>query len=168
MANYSKYIEGLKNKDEESFNYIYENTKHTVYATIYAIVRDRAACQDIMQETYMTMLEKIYQYQPRYRFLSWLTTIARNKAIDYYRRHKREVLVDIDEAADLMPASSAIGEKWALIEEMLDCLSETERSIYLMRVVKQLKNREIADIMGMPLGTVLWHYSKAVKKLKGR
>ena len=67
-----------------------------------------------------------------------------------------------------MPACAPVGESRALIEEMLDRLNETERSIYLLRVVKQLKNREIAEIMGMPLGTVLWHYSRAVKKLKGR
>lgn len=168
MADYSKYIEGLKNKDEESFNYIYEESRHTVYAAIYAIVRDHAASQDIMQETYLTMLEKIYQYRPEYRFLSWLTTIARNKAIDYYRRQKKELRVDIEEMGNIMLACAPVGESRALIEEMLDRLNETERSIYLLRVVKQLKNREIAEIMGMPLGTVLWHYSRAVKKLKGR
>jgi len=167
MANYNDYIEGLKNKDEETFNLIYNKTKHTVYATIYAIVQNHTVCEDIMQDTYITMLEKIYQYQPKYSFLTWLTTIARNKAIDYYRKNKREVLVDINETDTFLPGREATGEKNLLIEEMLSKLSETERSIFLMRIVKRLKNREIAEIMDLPLGTVLWHYSQAVKKIKG-
>ena len=168
MADYNKYIEGLKNKDETSFNFVYDKTKHAVYAAIYAIIQNHTVCQDIMQDTYITMLEKIDQYQPIYNFLSWLTTIAHNKAIDYCRKYKREFLVDITQMESLLPTSEAIGEKNIIIDEILNKLTETERSIFLMRIIKQFKNREIAEIMRLPLGTVLGHYSKALKKIKGR
>jgi len=166
MTNYDQFIEALKDKDEETFEYIYNETKHAVYAMIVSIIKDKTESQDLMQDTYITMLEKIDQYKIGKSFLNWLLVIARNKAIDYYRRKKHEVLVDISESDDLLPVTSPIGERSALVNEMLDNLTEIERSVFLLRIIQNFKNREIAKILNLPLGTVLWHQSKAMKKIK--
>lgn len=166
MADYEKYIEKLKVKDEDAFNIIYQSTKHVVYATIVSVVKDRSASEDIMQETYITMLEKINQYQEGRKFLNWLLIIARNKAIDYYRRHKKTILVDPELEDITFPTTSPQGERSILVNEVLNRLNEIERSVFLLRTVQGLKNKDIAIILKMPLGTVLWHYHKAIKKIK--
>ena len=166
MANYDAYIEALRQKDEQAFEFIYHETKATVYAVIVGIVKDRDACQDLMQDTYITMLEKINQYQVGRNFLSWLATIARNKAIDYYRRKQKETLVDVAESESLMPTEQAQGERRVLVDELLALLTDIERQIFLLRIMQNLPHREIAKIVNLPLGTSLWHFRRAMKKIR--
>ncbi|MGD9604646.1 MAG: RNA polymerase sigma factor [Bacilli bacterium] len=166
MANYDAYIEGLKQKDEQTFEFIYQETKATVYAIIVAIVKDRDASQDVMQDTYICMLEKINQYQIGRNFLSWLAAIARNKAIDYYRRKQKETLIDVQESDHLLPTIEPKGERSAMVSEMLALLSDIERQIFLLHIMQNLPHKEVARIVDLPLGTTLWHYNKAIKKIK--
>lgn len=166
MAKYDDLIELLKQKDEEAFEYVYHETKHAVYAIIVSIVKDRDISQDIMQDTYITMLEKINQYQIGKNFLSWLLVIARNKAIDHYRFKQREILIDANDSETILPITAACGERNVIVDEILNTLTEIERNIFVLRTVEDLTSKEIANILNMPLGTVLWHYSRAIKKIK--
>lgn len=166
MAEFEKYIDRLKEKDEEAFEAVYQNTKHAVYAVIIAVVRSRTASEDVMQDTYLAMLEKINQYQKGRNFRNWLLAIARHKAIDYYRKQKPLLLTDPVENEYLYPVENPKSESRLLMEEMLRALNEKERSVFLMKTIEGLKAKEIAQIMHMPLGTVLWHYRKAIQKIK--
>lgn len=166
MANYDQYIEALKQKDEAAFEFIYNETKTAIYAMIVSIVKDKETSKDLMQDTYITMLEKINQYEPGKNFLSWLITIARNKAIDHYRREQHEIRVDITSEEMIFPAVNPTGERNSIVEGMLKCLNETERSVFLLHIMQNLTHREISQILKMPLGTTLWHYNKAVNKIK--
>ncbi len=163
MKNLEQYLEALKHKDEEAFTSVYNETKYAVYSLILSIIKDRNLAQDIMQETYITMLEKIDSYRPGSNFRNWLLTISRNKAIDYYRKKQREELIDPDV---LQISSSPVGEEATLLSEVLELLNQKERSILLLYIVQNYKHREIAEILGLPLGTVLWLYQKALKKIR--
>lgn len=166
MTDFDKYIPLLKEKNEEAFEIVYQQTKKLVYIIIVGIIKDRSEVEDIMQDTYITMLEKINQYRLGTSFQNWLLTIARNKAIDHYRKKQRELLIDEEIEDIVLPKTEAIGEKNILVEEMLNLLQPIEKTIFLFRNLENLKNREIAEILDLPLGTVLWHYSNAVKKIK--
>lgn len=61
---YLKYVEAIKQKDEEAFEAIYYDTKYVVYSMITSIIKDRFLAEDIMQEVYMKMVEKINYYDP--------------------------------------------------------------------------------------------------------
>ncbi|MDD4212224.1 MAG: RNA polymerase sigma factor [Bacilli bacterium] len=166
MARYEEYIDGIISRDEEAFASLYDATKQAVYAMIVSIVRDSSMAEDLMQETYMTVIEKIHQYERGRNFLSWILVIARNKAIDYYRERKKTLLVDQEDLDYIGDVTPARGEQQLMVGEMLDRLSETERSIFLLHIMSDLPFRQIAPIMELPLGTVLWHYSRAIKKIK--
>lgn len=165
MADLEKYIDGLTKKDEACFEAIYEETKTSVYAIIVAIVKDRDIANDLMQDTYLTMIEKIHQYKREKKFLPWLLTIARNKAIDYYRERKKEIVLDVIEFDSYIAKTPPKGERNALIEEMLRSLSDIELQVFLLYTMQNLKHKEIAKILNIPLGTSLWHYNKALKKI---
>jgi RNA polymerase sigma-70 factor (ECF subfamily) len=165
MVNFDQHIEALKQKDEETFTLVYEETKNLVYSMILSIISDRDLCQDVMQDVYLTMLEKINHYKIGSNFRAWLLVIARNKAIDYYRKRKRELLIDPDTMENLGYISPQ-GEHSAIVSEILNNLNQNERSIFLLYVIQGLKHREIAKILDLPLGTVLWHYQNARKKIK--
>jgi len=165
MAKYEAYIEALAQKDEQAFEYIYHETKASVYAIIVGIVKDRDISQDIMQDTYITMIEKIHQYKRGKNFLSWLLTIARNKAIDYYRKKGKETLIDATAAEVILPKTAPQGERNVLVEEMLNLLTTKERQVFLLYIMDNLSHKQIAKTMKIPLGTSIWHYRNAIKKI---
>jgi len=166
MADLETYIELLIAKDEAAFEAVYHQTKHSVYAMIVSMVKDRSAAEDLMQDTYIKMIASIRQYDPKRNFTTWLLTIARNLAIDELRKRKREQPVDPMESENIFPKTEAKGETDLLVEEYLMRLDEDERQVFLLHIVDNMKHREIAKIVDKPLGTVLWLYQKALRKIK--
>lgn len=165
MNQFEAYVEAIIQKDEHAFEYIYQETKASVYAIIVAIVKDKDISNDLMQDTYITMIEKIHQYQKGRNFKSWLLVIARNKAIDYYRKRRKEILIDASETETVLPKTQAEGERNVLVDEMLNLLNDNERQVFLLRIMDNLSHKEIAKILSIPLGTSLWLYQKAIKKI---
>ncbi len=167
MPTIDDYVERLKSKDDEAFEYLYNHTKRGVYAIIIAIVKDHHATEDLMQETYIKMLKRLNQYEPGRNFNAWITQIAKNIALDYYRKHRQTQLVDPIEDASLLDQTQVAQDQTDYsLEEMLLPLEDLERQIVLLRTVSETKFKNIAEIVDKPLGTVLWIYQRAIQKMK--
>ena len=121
-----------------------------------------------MQETYLKALEKIHTYKPRSSFNSWIVTIARNLAINEYNRRKRELKIDPQENEIIFGTIDSMSEKELIVKEMLEYLNMEEREIIIMHVIGDMKHREIAEVLGKPIGTVTWKYNEAINKLKNK
>ena len=156
-------IEELKQRDYKSFDTFYNLTKNQVFYAIVSIVKDQYQAEDLMQEVYMKFLEKIEDYKSNSNPYAYLSTIARNLAINYYNKNKR--IVVSDELIESIP-DEEVEEVNEDIFKILDLLDPDEREIVTLHVINDLKFREIAIMMDKPLGTVLWIYNKAIKKLK--
>lgn len=161
-------VKQLKNGNITVFDDLYYLTKDNVYYTILSIVKDSSLSEDIMQETYLKALEKIHSYKPRHSFNSWIVTIARNLAINEYNKRKRELKVDPLDNEIIFGTVDSLSEKELLIKEMLEYLKPEEREILIMHIIGDMKYREIAEVLGIPIGTVSWKYNEAVKKLKNK
>lgn len=160
-------IRELKNKDYQHFDMFYHLTKKQVFFAIITIVKDQGLAEDLLQETYMKFLEKIHQFKPGMNPYAYLSTIGRHLAIDLYHKRKKEVhddeiidhtpddRNDLDESDDQNDIMSMVNE-----------LEPLEKEIVLLHVVNELKFREIAKELKKPIGTVLWIYQKAIKKLQ--
>ncbi|MGI6786944.1 MAG: RNA polymerase sigma factor [Acholeplasmataceae bacterium] len=159
-------VERIKNRDNQAFEIIYYQTHKMVYSIIYSIVKDDLDAEDLMQDTYIKMIENINSFQHGKNFKTWLGTIARNLAIDYYRRNQRKLNVDLLEEEQVYFEST--GENLDLKAEaleLLEMLSSDEQLIVLLRVVDELTFREISEITNRPLGTVIWVYNQSISKL---
>lgn len=163
MMNLKKMIKAFEKKEYNDFDKFYQLTERQVYFSIYSIVKSNDVTADLMQETYMKFLEKIDQYNPKYSVKTYLNTIARNLAINYYNKAKKDI--HSEEILSYIPSSDSVDEK-VLILDLLDLLDQDKRYIVTMHVINGYKFREIADMMQMKLGTVQWHYHEAMKFLK--
>jgi len=169
MSKLDRQIKRLKNKDEDAFVYIYNQTKAAVYSVVMNVLHDRTQTEDVMQEVYITMVKSINSYQENGKFLSWLLTIAKNKAIDHYRRNKNtEVLFDPTEGEnEYLLADNNTHETFSLeTNYLLSILDVDEKEVVLLKIVSDMKFREISDHLQKPLGTVIWLYNKAIKKMQ--
>lgn len=165
--NFDDYIELLKQKDEEAFNVVYEETRRGVFSIIISIVHDKSQTEDLMQDTYMKMIQNIYSYKIGRNFNAWLLQIAKNTALDHYRKHHRVDVIDPQEQAYIFDQKEATTQTSQYeIETLIKPLDEIERQIVLLHIVSNTKFKDIAKVTDKPLGTVLWIYNKALKKLK--
>src|SRR5690606_34233625 len=118
-----------------------------------SVVKDNDLAEDIMQDTYVKFLEKIDQYRDGANPYAYLSTIARNLAINLYNQRKHEVYSeDIFETI----ASPEVKNDEEDIFKILNLLESDEKEIVTLHIINDLKFREIASIVKKPLGTVLW------------
>ncbi len=160
-----QYIQGIKDKDDAAFEHIYQNTKRAVYAMVFSISKNHVTTEDIMQDVYMKMIASIHQFKEKSNFYNWILQIARNTAIDYYRRDKKKRSLDITDYDQLLVSKDQRPDEQESMTRMLEVLNEEERIIVLLKVVDEMKHREIAKIVNKPIGTVIWIYQKAIKKM---
>lgn len=157
-------INELKEKNYSRFDVFYHLTKSQVYFTILSIVKDQALAEDLLQETYMKFLEKIDGFKEGGNPYAYLVTIGRNLSINLYHQRKKEVISE--EIFETIPAEPEREHQEEDIVELMSILDQNEREIVTMHVINDMKFKDIAGIMKKPLGTVLWIYNKAMKKLK--
>ena len=149
-------IAAIAEGDTEALHRVYGAVSASVYGFALSITKNAHDAEDVLQDTFLTIYEKAATYQPQGKPLAWILTIARNHALMRFRDRKREASFE-DAVSDNSLAFSRIErpeERWA-VETLLSLLNEEERQIVVLHAVAGLKNREIAAVMKLPLGTVL-------------
>ncbi len=150
-----KYLNG----DSYEFDYIYEETKKYVYLSIYTYVKNQMVIDDLMQDTYMKAIDNLKAYQLGTNFYAWISTIARNIAINYYNKNKKVDLVE-EYIAGENPNNDG------LLALALSILEGLERDVIIYHIVLNMKFSEMSSILEKPLGTVYSVYKKAISKIK--
>ena len=157
----------LKDGRMEFFDEFYYETKNNVYYTIIAILKDQSLAEDIMQDTYLKILDSLSMYKENTNPFAWIITIARNLSLNEYNKRKREVYVDEYEQEEVYGSVERVkDEEHTLMQTMYEVLNPKEIEIVVMRIVHDMTHKEIAQVVKKPLGTVLWIYNNALKKIK--
>lgn len=153
-----------------------------VFGLLLRLTGSRDAAEDLTQETLLRVLRTIDSYEHAGKFEPWLFRIAANLARDQARsRRRRGTAVPLDGAMDDEASLASrverdspsdpterleAGEQSRRLLEQLEALPEMDREILLLRHYAQLPFREIADLLGIPLGTALARVHRALAKLR--
>ena len=134
----------------------------------YALMRDHAAADDLVQDTLERALSRWTSRRPDGELRAWLFTILRNLHIDAHRQgQRRGAHVEIDEADH---RETAARQEMALeardVLAALEQLPEEQKSLLLLIGVEDFSYEEAARILGVPIGTVMSRLSRARQKLR--
>ena len=153
--------------DRDAFARLYSLTRGAVYALALSLLQDAHEAQDTAQDTFVKVWESAPSYRPQGSPMAWMLTIARNLARSRLRRGGRQVGLE-DEEWNAIPADlpAVSPEDRQVLQEALARLGEEERRIVLLHAVTGLKHREIAQLLELPLPTVLSKYHRGLKKLR--
>jgi RNA polymerase sigma-70 factor (ECF subfamily) len=156
----------LQKGDEQALGEIYGLTSRGVFTFVLPILHDYQLAEDVMQDTYVTCFDHIKEYHPGTNARNWLLTIAKNAALSQLNKRKREISTDFD--TEVHPDGVYfLGDiDSPTIKLANKVLSEEEFNIVMMFAIGEYKHKEIAEFLHLPLGTVTWKYSTALKKLK--
>ena len=153
----------LKRGKATALKEIYDLISHSVFGVAISVTKNYALSEEIMQDTFIKLQEKINYYKEGTNAHAFIITIARNLALNELKKNNRVVSADFLE--ETLQDNNKI-EMTTVLKIALNTLNELERQVVLLNVVSGFKHREIAVILNKPLGTVLWIYSKAMAKLK--
>jgi len=146
----------LRDGDREAFECIYRELSAPVYTLLLRMTNDRMLAEDILQEFFIKLFHSPPQksvHKPR----AYLFRSVRNLAIDALRKCRKTE--EIDESVCM--AEEDLAERID-IETAMERLSREDRQIVSLHIDGSLRFREVAEIMGMPLGTILWRYHRAL------
>lgn len=161
-----KAAQALKKGDSRAFDYIYDKTYKVVFFVAFRILGDKHAAEDVVQDTYMKAVTNIGAYSAD-NFTAWITTIAKNNALNEYNRLKRTTATDFTaedghrEGSFSMPDEDSFG----LISLAKRILNETDYKIVVMCAIAGYKRREAAKALDLPVSTVSYRLKQSLKLL---
>ena len=148
--------------DKSALAALYEGFRMPVYYYALRLTGNPQKAEDVMQETFLAILQNGRNYRSDGKATAWIYTVARNKAMDMFRKEGNEL--PLSQAEELEAVSAPFdGDAYP---GMLSVLNEKERDIVILRVLCGFTLTEIARDKGMPKGSVFWSYNNAMKKLK--
>ena len=158
----SGVTEGAQLDPKTEFRQLYDQEFHSVYRSIRAVVLDTAAAEDLTQETFVRAYRARHRYTPTAPPGAWLRRIGINLAISHLRRQKlaRFLPARLYVAPDRRDYDRA--EARDVVEKALTQLSPKLRAAVVLHYYEGLTREEIADVLGVPAGTVASRIAKAV------
>ena len=166
-------IVAAANGDEIAWRAIVDAYSFRVFALIRSKCADEELAEEITQSTFCTIAQKLPTYTETGKFEPWLFRIAMNRLRDEMRRRKRHAVPMENEM--IVVLSSGVTDEHVDEEQITKIralrlavcqLSSSDQDIIHMRHSAGMSYKQIADVLGEPLGTVLARQHRALKKLR--
>ncbi len=172
-------FEAFRGDDPSAYRELIERHHDDLLRFLTRMVGDRAAAEDIFQETFLQIHISAATFDTSRRFRPWLFTIAANKARDYLRKKIRRKTVELSAPirksepgasfvdlleVDVPPPDEALdlSERDEMVQKALDQLGPALREVLLLAYFQRMSYAQIAEDLGIPLGTVKSRMHSAV------
>jgi len=170
----TQYIQG----NEACLEMLINRHKDRIFTTIILIVKDSYIAEDLFQETFIKIIKNLKKgkYNEEGKFLPWAIRIARNMAIDYFRKMKRmptitgsdgeDVFRKIRLAVDNREEEMIRLEKEGMVRAVINKLPEEQRQVLILRHYGELSFKEIAAMTGVSINTALGRMRYALNNMR--
>ena len=165
-----------------AFHRIYSRHERQLFFYINSMVRHRETAEDIFQEVWVLIVAKLPKFAFKGSFKNWIYTIAHHKVIDHTRKVAGKYNISLDETIgtdekmtylDIIADPSPDIIDQLTTKEMIDKiqkaaekLPDKQKEVFLLRCDADLKFKEIAEMTGDPLNTILGRMHYAIKKIR--
>ena len=168
------------NGNNRAFDVLLSRSQDKIFNYIMYIVKDENLANDLFQETYLKAITKMQngRYTDSGKFFWWLTRVAHNVIIDYYRAQKSSRIVEPTKDNDLSNLNSnsvmdncresemSNAQVLRDVKKLMEALPEQQREVVFMRYYQELSFKEIAKITGVSINTSLGRMRYALINLR--
>lgn len=180
MAVVDSDVARLRRGDVDALSELISRYQNRLYRYLLRLVRQPAEAEDLFQQTWVRVVEKIRSFDPSKNFDAWLFTVARNLAFDHLRRIRPESLDEpgpndfsAETPAERLP-SNAPGafdrvlerERASHLAAALTDLPVIYREVLALRFEEEMKIEEIAQVLGAPLSTVKSRLRRSLEQMR--
>jgi RNA polymerase sigma-70 factor, ECF subfamily len=165
----------LKSREPQAMADLYDQYGRLTYALIYRIVRNPAAAEDLVQETFLRIWNRVHAFdQAKGALGPWVLAVARNRAIDYLRSVDGRMSQSAFEIDKMEEPSLYAGfendilniDRVRILREAFEKLTPNQRIVIELAYYEGLSQSEMAERMKQPLGTVKTWVRTALKALR--
>lgn len=165
-------IERYRKGDREAFTDLVIRYQRPIYNAAFWILRRAEDASDIAQMVFLRVAEHADDYDPQYRFFSWIYRIAVNESLNLLRRSGNEdALEDEGEIAEPEAANPeqqlGAAERAARVKQAVMSMSSTDRTVLTLRHFSECSYQEIAEILEVDEPTVKSRLYEARRRLAG-
>jgi RNA polymerase sigma-70 factor (ECF subfamily) len=171
-------IRRCQQQDTEAFRWLIERYESRVYSYVRRMLNNREESEDVTLEVFVKAYRSINRFKGGSSMATWLLAIATNLCVDRVRHRKRRV--ELASFEDFSPGSlpeprdatwdpaakAAASDLGCALEVAMGALPQMHRTVILLHDVEGLDYREIAEVLGIPLGTVKSRLFLARKRLR--
>jgi RNA polymerase sigma-70 factor (ECF subfamily) len=161
-------------RDEDAFEQLVLKYQRYVFNLAYRVLNDRTEAEDVTQEAFIRAWRGLPRFRAQAQFKTWLYRIVHNLCLNRRPGLQRE-LSHIEPLEEILadPAPSLAGlseshERMALLHHQLEQLPEKYRLVLTLRHLQNVSYQEIAEVLGLPMGTVKTHIYRARRALADR
>lgn len=147
---------------------LYRIANPSVYAFALSLLKSSHDAEEIAQECFVRVYLGAAGYRPQGKPMAWLITITRNLCMEKLREQGKRSDIPEEDWDKYLEQTPASPEDRLVLEQCLKALDDSERQVVILHAVGGMKHRETAELLGLPLATVLSKYSRAIKKLKSK
>jgi RNA polymerase sigma factor (sigma-70 family) len=152
--------------------------KDKLYTSIYLLVKDKYAAEDIFQDTFLKIIRTINdgRYNEQGKFLPWALRVAHNLCMDHFRKERKQIPITTQNGEDILAFFNMGDEKPSSQMETLQTnndvrllieeLPEEQREVVVLRIYGDLSFKEIANITGVSINTALGRMRYALLNLR--
>jgi RNA polymerase sigma-70 factor (ECF subfamily) len=158
--------------DVQSFELLMRRNNTRLYRAIRSLVADEDEVEELMQQAYVLAYTRLGQFSRGARFSTWLLRIGLNEALQRLRRDRRwpRIAPEVLEEEPSMTATPEQGLARAqlnhLLEQLVDDLPDSHRSVFVLREIEQLSTAEVAEVLGITPDNVKQRLSRAKAMLR--
>jgi len=166
--------------DDTAYHEIVNIHAHYLYRLAFSLVGNAADAEDVLQETFSGLLRSLKKFEQRSTLKTWLTRLVVNQSAKCHRYRGRHKMASLDElsenggalsgrtAASSQPALDSVSASDLRLDVMakLDALAPDYRRVVVLREMQGLSYDEIAEVLGVPIGTVESRLFRARQELK--
>lgn len=172
-----RLIQRITERDSAAYHAFYSKYSGLIFASISNVLNDHHDAEDVMQEVLVQLWNKAHLYEPRKgKPLTWLTTMARNRAIDRIRSKQRRARLNDDfeiENKGVQPEFDESGleilegkERDSILMRAVSKLNPDQREAIQLAYLTGLTQAEVAERLREPLGTVKARIRRGVNRLE--
>jgi RNA polymerase sigma-70 factor (ECF subfamily) len=155
--------------NSEAFTTLVERYDRAVYHLAYRTVRDAEEARDVAQEAFFKAFRSLRTFKPGAKFSTWIFSIAYHACCDRLSRRKRYSNEEFPERADSTPGpetQAIAADEARRLRAAIDALPEKYRTAITLYHLQGRQYEEIAQVLGIPLGTVKTHLFRAKEQLR--
>jgi len=164
-----KLLAKAKNGDDEAFGKLVQRYQRRVYTVIYRFVRNHTDADDLAQDAFIRAFKAIDRFDLRYPFSPWMYKIAINLTLNHLKKRKLKMSeVDLDRMSSGNNPESTMHQDQTRrkVHRAIAKLPPKLRQVLVLRVYEDWPYAQIAEVLEIPIGTVMSRLSRARKALK--
>ena len=161
----------VKAGESHTLGLLYERYKKRLFGFFYQMCKDANLSEDLVQNVFIRVLKYKHTYNEESNFLSWLFRIARNVYYDQFKVNSKNRTTDLDEVNNVFMVENVESdieknEKVSLLKEAMNQLPAKKKELIVLSKLKELKYKELGEIVGCSEGNARTRVHRALLDLK--